>query len=95
MSGPGPVIRSLSFLLPGNFPDDDPHAGLEQIVEHLRADAAVQQISELRLEFPYEFDRDDYEQILHDVAHAVAPELGWQPSQTTGAQPARNPSQVV
>ncbi len=29
MSGPGPVIRSLSFLLPGNFPDDDPRAGLE------------------------------------------------------------------
>ncbi len=67
---------------PGNFPDDDPHAGLEQIVEQLRADAAVQQVSELRLELPYEFDQDDYEQILHDVADAVAPELGWQPSRT-------------
>jgi hypothetical protein len=47
----------------------------------------VQQVSELRLELPYEFDRDDYEQILHDAAHAVAPELGWQPSQTAGTQP--------
>lgn len=33
MSGPGPVIRSLSFLLPGNFPDDDPHAGLEDALQ--------------------------------------------------------------
>jgi hypothetical protein len=27
---------------------------------------------------PYEFDRADYEQILHDVRHLIAPELGWQ-----------------
>ncbi|MFC5854371.1 hypothetical protein ACFPZI_22010 [Streptomyces chlorus] len=36
-------------------------------------------MSGLRLELPYEFHRDDYEQILHDVRHLIAPELGWKP----------------
>ncbi|MFC0042315.1 LLM class flavin-dependent oxidoreductase [Actinomadura rayongensis] len=49
----------------------------EEIVERLLADRAVAAVSELRLELPYEFDRRDYEQILHDVRHAVAPRLGW------------------
>ena len=31
----------------------------EQIVERLRADVAVQQVSDLRIELPYEFSRDD------------------------------------
>jgi hypothetical protein len=29
---------------------------------------------------PYEFGREDYEQILFDVRHSVAPALGWRPS---------------
>ncbi|MDB4872587.1 MAG: limB 1 [Gemmatimonadales bacterium] len=49
----------------------------EEIVEWLLADRAVAAVSELRLELPYEFDRRDYEQILHDVRHSIAPELGW------------------
>jgi alkanesulfonate monooxygenase SsuD/methylene tetrahydromethanopterin reductase-like flavin-dependent oxidoreductase (luciferase family) len=52
----------------------------EQILEQLSADAVVGAVSELRLELPYEFHRDDYEQILHDVRHLVAPELGWRPA---------------
>jgi alkanesulfonate monooxygenase SsuD/methylene tetrahydromethanopterin reductase-like flavin-dependent oxidoreductase (luciferase family) len=56
----------------------------EQIVERLRADAAVQEVSEFRLELPYEFSRDDYEQILYDAAHAVAPHLGWKPARPPG-----------
>jgi alkanesulfonate monooxygenase SsuD/methylene tetrahydromethanopterin reductase-like flavin-dependent oxidoreductase (luciferase family) len=28
-----PAIRSLAFLTPGNFPDDDPYAGLESTLE--------------------------------------------------------------
>jgi alkanesulfonate monooxygenase SsuD/methylene tetrahydromethanopterin reductase-like flavin-dependent oxidoreductase (luciferase family) len=48
-----------------------------EIVERLLADAAVQEVSELRMELPYEFSHDDYEQILHDVVHSVAPHLGW------------------
>jgi alkanesulfonate monooxygenase SsuD/methylene tetrahydromethanopterin reductase-like flavin-dependent oxidoreductase (luciferase family) len=54
----------------------------DQIVERLRADMAVQRISELRVELPYEFDGDDYAQILHDVASHVAPQLGWRPAVT-------------
>ncbi|ONH27579.1 monooxygenase [Pseudofrankia asymbiotica] len=50
-----------------------------EIVERLRADAAVTAVNELRIELPYEFGRADYEQILHDVSTLVAPALGWRP----------------
>ncbi|GAA2635757.1 LLM class flavin-dependent oxidoreductase [Dactylosporangium fulvum] len=53
----------------------------DEIADRLRSDAAVQSVDELRLELPYEFDARDYEQILHDVVHAVAPLLGWSPAQ--------------
>jgi alkanesulfonate monooxygenase SsuD/methylene tetrahydromethanopterin reductase-like flavin-dependent oxidoreductase (luciferase family) len=52
----------------------------EEIVERLRADRAVAEVCELRLELPYEFGERDYEQILHDVRTLVAPKLGWQPA---------------
>ncbi|MFJ3899847.1 LLM class flavin-dependent oxidoreductase [Streptomyces sp. NPDC090083] len=52
----------------------------EQILERLTADPVLAQVSELRLELPYEFHREEYEQILHDVRHLVAPELGWRPA---------------
>ncbi|MEV6765963.1 LLM class flavin-dependent oxidoreductase [Streptomyces sp. NPDC051105] len=51
----------------------------EQILERLTADPVLAGVSELRLELPYEFHREEYEQILHDVRHLVAPELGWRP----------------
>ncbi|MFJ9150670.1 hypothetical protein ACIRP7_21920 [Streptomyces sp. NPDC102270] len=40
-------------------------------------------MSELRLELPYEFHREEYEQILHDTRHLIAPELGWRPAAPT------------
>ncbi|WP_323377319.1 hypothetical protein [Streptomyces sp. RB17] len=52
----------------------------EQILERLAADPVLAQVSELRLELPYEFHREEYEQILHDVRHLIAPELGWRPA---------------
>ncbi|MFF5187499.1 hypothetical protein ACFY30_27665 [Streptomyces sp. NPDC000345] len=52
----------------------------EQILERLAADPVVAAVSELCLELPYEFGRADYEQIVHDVRHLTAPELGWQPA---------------
>ncbi|MCX4759434.1 LLM class flavin-dependent oxidoreductase [Streptomyces sp. NBC_01275] len=58
----------------------------EQILEQLAADPAVSAVSELRLELPYEFRREEYEQILHDVRHLVAPELGWRPAQSETAR---------
>ncbi|WP_280240430.1 LLM class flavin-dependent oxidoreductase [Nocardia abscessus] len=33
MSDPTPQIRTLSFLTPGNYPDDDPYAGLEDTLQ--------------------------------------------------------------
>ncbi|MFE5476283.1 LLM class flavin-dependent oxidoreductase [Nocardia sp. NPDC056541] len=57
----------------------------EQILEQLRADPVLAQTSELRLELPYEFHREDYEQILHDTVHLIAPELGWKPTFTNAA----------
>lgn len=51
----------------------------EQILEQLAADPVLAEVSELRLELPYEFHREEYEQILHDVRHLIAPELGWHP----------------
>ncbi|MGW1214398.1 LLM class flavin-dependent oxidoreductase [Streptomyces sp. NPDC002499] len=58
----------------------------EQILEQLAADPVVSVVSELRLELPYEFRREEYEQILHDVRHLVAPELGWSPAQLEAAR---------
>jgi hypothetical protein len=44
------------------------------------SDLGQDRVGELRLELPYEFDRADYEQILHDARYLIAPELGWQPA---------------
>jgi alkanesulfonate monooxygenase SsuD/methylene tetrahydromethanopterin reductase-like flavin-dependent oxidoreductase (luciferase family) len=48
----------------------------DEIVERLAADPVVAGAAELRLELPYELDRRDYDQILHDVVRLVAPGLG-------------------
>jgi hypothetical protein len=51
----------------------------EQILDQLSADPVLAQVSELRLELPYEFNRGEYKQILHDASHLIVPELSWQP----------------
>ncbi|MFC9503902.1 LLM class flavin-dependent oxidoreductase [Streptomyces sp. NPDC057002] len=56
----------------------------EEILELLSSDAALAEVSELRLELPYEFEPGDYEQILHDVRHHIAPRLGWRPARDHG-----------
>jgi alkanesulfonate monooxygenase SsuD/methylene tetrahydromethanopterin reductase-like flavin-dependent oxidoreductase (luciferase family) len=33
--------------------------------------------AELRLELPYEFEDEEYRQILHDFSTLIAPRLGW------------------
>ena len=50
----------------------------------LQAGAAVPEISGIRIERPGEFSREDDEQILDDVAPAVASALGWQPPHQRG-----------
>jgi alkanesulfonate monooxygenase SsuD/methylene tetrahydromethanopterin reductase-like flavin-dependent oxidoreductase (luciferase family) len=51
-----------------------------EIVESLRADPVLAEVTELQLELPYAFAHQEYEQILSDVAASVAPQLGWSPS---------------
>ena len=52
----------------------------DQIVQALRTDPLIDRVSELRLELPYNFERDAYAQILADTAQRLAPQLGWQPA---------------
>ncbi|MFD0686200.1 LLM class flavin-dependent oxidoreductase [Actinomadura fibrosa] len=52
----------------------------DEIVDALRADVAVAEVGELRLELPYEFSEHDYRQILHDARALIAPALGWRPA---------------
>jgi alkanesulfonate monooxygenase SsuD/methylene tetrahydromethanopterin reductase-like flavin-dependent oxidoreductase (luciferase family) len=51
-----------------------------EIVESLRADPVLAEVSELQLELPYAFAQEDYRQILSDVASSIAPQLGWEPA---------------
>ncbi|APG95108.1 LLM class flavin-dependent oxidoreductase [Sinorhizobium americanum] len=49
----------------------------EEILERLFADPLLPAVSELRLELPYEFEEENYRQILEDAVTRIAPELGW------------------
>lgn len=49
----------------------------EAIVETLLSDPVFAEVEELRLELPYSFRHEDYEQILSDVAERIAPVFGW------------------
>lgn len=48
----------------------------EAIVERLLADPVFAEVDELRLELPYSFLHEDYEQILADVVEHIAPAFG-------------------
>lgn len=49
----------------------------DQILSQLRQDPILPYATAFRLELPYDFALEDYEQILGDVLRLVAPELGW------------------
>ncbi|HWS37106.1 MAG TPA: hypothetical protein VN408_30725 [Actinoplanes sp.] len=51
-----------------------------EIVERLHTDPVTAAASALRLELPYEFDREEYEQILADAVTLIGPQLGWSPA---------------
>lgn len=57
----------------------------EEILERLFADPILPDVSELRLELPYEFQDEEYRQILHDFVTLIAPELGWKALSKIGA----------
>jgi alkanesulfonate monooxygenase SsuD/methylene tetrahydromethanopterin reductase-like flavin-dependent oxidoreductase (luciferase family) len=49
----------------------------DEILERLSSDPILPEVSELRLELPYEFHEEEYRQIIHDFVTLIAPELGW------------------
>ena len=52
----------------------------DQILEALARDPVLAEVSELRLELPYEFRPFEYEQILGDAVRHILPQLGWTPA---------------
>jgi alkanesulfonate monooxygenase SsuD/methylene tetrahydromethanopterin reductase-like flavin-dependent oxidoreductase (luciferase family) len=50
----------------------------EQIAERLHANAAFREVDEVAFALPFTFERDDYVQIVTDVAEHLAPALGWE-----------------
>jgi alkanesulfonate monooxygenase SsuD/methylene tetrahydromethanopterin reductase-like flavin-dependent oxidoreductase (luciferase family) len=63
----------------------------EAIVERLLADPVFAEVDELRLELPYSFLHEDYEQILADVVEHIAPAFGWA-EKIAGSKSARAPA---
>jgi alkanesulfonate monooxygenase SsuD/methylene tetrahydromethanopterin reductase-like flavin-dependent oxidoreductase (luciferase family) len=51
-----------------------------EIIESLRADPVLAEVTELQLELPYAFAYEEYEQILADAAASIAPRLDWSPA---------------
>lgn len=49
------------------------------IAEQLEAHAAFREVDEVAFALPFTFGREDYEQILTDIATKPAPALGWRP----------------
>ena len=56
----------------------------DQILEALRRDPILPQVSELRIEAPYDLAHEQYLQILTDFAERISPELGWRPADPWG-----------
>lgn len=74
MSPATPRISTLSFLTPGNYPDEDPAAGLEQTLR-------LFELGE-RLGFDGAWIRQQH------LEHGVGPELGWTAAAATHTSPA-------
>jgi alkanesulfonate monooxygenase SsuD/methylene tetrahydromethanopterin reductase-like flavin-dependent oxidoreductase (luciferase family) len=53
-----------------------------QIAERLYAHAAFREVDEVAFALPFTFEREDYIQILTDIATRLGPALGWQPAAT-------------
>ncbi|WP_405584733.1 LLM class flavin-dependent oxidoreductase [Streptomyces sp. NBC_01190] len=51
-----------------------------EIAERLYARAAFREIDEVAFALPFTFEREDYVQILTDIATGLGPALGWRPA---------------
>jgi alkanesulfonate monooxygenase SsuD/methylene tetrahydromethanopterin reductase-like flavin-dependent oxidoreductase (luciferase family) len=52
-----------------------------EIADALYAHAAFREVAEVAFALPFTFERDDYVQILTDIAEKLGPALGWRPRQ--------------
>lgn len=52
----------------------------EQVIDTLGNDEAFRLVDEVAFPLPFDFEYEDYAQILTDIATLVAPALGWQPA---------------
>jgi alkanesulfonate monooxygenase SsuD/methylene tetrahydromethanopterin reductase-like flavin-dependent oxidoreductase (luciferase family) len=66
--GPKNYLISRDFIGPS-----------ERLAEELYAHAGFREVSEVAFALPFSFARDDYVQILTDMAGRLGPALGWQP----------------
>lgn len=55
-----------------------------EIAERLRAHAGYREVDEVAFALPFTFAREDYVQILTDIATRLGPALGWQPATGRG-----------
>jgi len=53
----------------------------DEIAEQLYADAGFQEVDEGAFALPFNFDHEDYIQILTDIASKLGPALGWTPAE--------------
>lgn len=51
-----------------------------EIAERLQADAGYRLADEVAFALPFSFERDDYVQLLNDIAGTLGPLLGWRPA---------------
>ncbi|MFP7365402.1 LLM class flavin-dependent oxidoreductase [Corynebacterium callunae] len=51
----------------------------DEIIEQLKNDSVFDGRTELRVGLPYAFDREEYIQIIRDIAELVLPAFGWNP----------------
>jgi hypothetical protein len=52
----------------------------DEIAGQLYAHAAFRDVTEVAFALPFTFTRDDYVQILTDIAQKLGPALGWAPT---------------
>lgn len=52
---------------------------LDEIVDHIRGDLAFRAADDYLFELPFEFELDDWKQILTQLATRIGPALGWRP----------------
>ncbi|QRP49765.1 LLM class flavin-dependent oxidoreductase [Amycolatopsis sp. FDAARGOS 1241] len=52
-----------------------------EIADRLYADSSFREVSEVVFALPFDFEHDDYVQILTDIATRLGPELGWKPAE--------------